>query len=165
MELLATLDQIGVAYAKHDHPAVFTCEQAAELVPNLPAANTKNLFLRDKKGKRHLLVVVSNEKSVDLNQLSKKLELSKLSFGSAERLQKHLGVDPGSVSLLALVNDTSGSVELIVDQEIWDADALQAHPLVNTSTLVLSHQDVERFFAHTGHTPKILDVPSSERTD
>ena len=160
MELLSTLDELGIAYVRHDHPAVFTCEQAAEHVPELPATHTKNLFLRDKKGRRHLLVVVGFETSVDLQELANQLGLSKLSFASAERLNTHLGVDPGSVSLLALANDTSGTVELIVDRAVWQAAAIQAHPLVNTSTLVLAHAAVERFLDHTGHAAKVIDVPT-----
>ena len=148
----------SIPYKRHDHPAVFTCAEAELLVPDLPAAKTKNLFLRDNNGKRHFLVIVSDDKTVDMKTLRDRIGSSKLSMGSAERLKKHLGITPGSVSILALVNDPKHAVEVIIDADLWKADSLRFHPLVNTSTLVISRQAVERFVTATGHAFKILDI-------
>jgi len=95
VDIYRYLSEHGIDYERHDHPPVFTCEEADRLVPELPAAKTKNLFLRDKKGRRHLLVVVGYEKAVDLKALSSILGISGLSLASPERLKKYLGVDPG----------------------------------------------------------------------
>jgi len=84
---------------------------------------------------------------------------SKLSFASPQRLMERLGVEPGAVTLLGLVNDTNHKVDLIFDKVLWEADALQCHPLVNTATLVISHAGIEKFLKETGHEPHILDVP------
>ena len=159
-DLYQFLSDHRIAYERCDHPPVFTCDQADRLVPDLPAAKTKNLFLRDNKGRRHFLVIVGDDKSVDLKALRDVLGCSKLSLGSAERLQKHLGVTPGAVSLLALINDQAQAVELVIDQALWRADAFRFHPLVNTSTLVLARAQVERFLELTGHQPRIVDVPA-----
>jgi Ala-tRNA(Pro) deacylase len=148
-----------IEYERHDHPPVFTCEEADRLVPDLPAAKTKNLFLRDNKGRRHFLVIVGYEKTVDLKALRYLLGSSKLSLASTERLQKYLGVTPGAVSLLGLVNDINNEVEVIFDKELWQAKAFRFHPLVNTSTLVISRENIERFLEVTGHEIQILDVP------
>lgn len=156
------LAQNGIEYQRQDHPAVFTCEEALRLVPPLPGAKTKNLFLRDRKGRRHFLVVVGYEKAVDLRGLTALLGVSKLGFASAERLQRYLGVDPGSVSMLGVLNDSNGEVELIVDRELWQAQAFQCHPLVNTSTLVISRDHLQRFFRATGHQVCLLDVPGRD---
>ena len=72
---------------------------------------------------------------------------------------KHLGVTPGSVSLLALVNDRAAAVEFVIDRALWDAPAVHAHPLTNDATMVIGHADLERFLAATGHTPRVIDVP------
>ncbi|MFH1670290.1 MAG: prolyl-tRNA synthetase associated domain-containing protein [Patescibacteria group bacterium] len=149
----------GITFERFEHPAVFTCEEAERLVPDMPGSHTKNLFLRDKKGKRNILVVVGFEKNVDLKALKTVLSVDKLSFASPERLKKYLGVDPGAVSLLGLVNDTDCSVEVIFDEKVWNADAIQAHPLVNTATLVISHDGIEKFLKATGHECKVIDVP------
>ena len=146
---------------RHEHTAVMTCEEADRLVPQLPGTRTKNLFLRDKKGLRHLLVMVPRDRGVDLNALGVALGAGRLGFGSAERLQRHLGITPGSVSLLALANDHAHAVELVVDRALWEADAVQAHPLVNTATLILTHANLERFLAATGHAPRVIEVPGS----
>ena len=158
-ELYEFLNSNKIKYERHDHPAVFTCEEAKQLVKIDVGADTKNLFLRDKKGQRHFLVVVGYEKSVELSKLAAHLDTKKLSMASSERLDRFLGVSPGSVSLLALVNDTETQVELIIDQSIWKAEFVRCHPLINTSTLVLSQEDLRRFFEKTEHVAKILDIP------
>lgn len=148
-----------IEYERHDHPPVYTVEEARRLVPPLSAAKTKNLFLRDKKGKRHFLVVVPAEKRVDIKALPQAVGSDRLSFGSANRLKKYLGVEPGSVTLFAIFNDPRHAVELIVDENLWEAEAFQFHPLVNTSTLVISRENLRRFIAKTGHGVSILKVP------
>src|SRR5438045_8548468 len=141
---------------RHEHPAVMTVEESERLVPRLPGAKTKNLFLRDKKGERHLLVTVPHDLSVDLKALGTTLGVDRLGFASADRLMKYLGVSPGSVSLLGLVNDTDHAVEFVIDRRLWDADAVHAHPLVNTATMVIPHAQPERFLAATGHPPRVV---------
>ena len=160
-----SLDQFlrdhGIAAPRHEHAAVMTCEEAERLVPRLSGAKTKNLFLRDRKGLRHLLVSVPPERAVDLNALGAALGVGRLGFASAERLAKHLGITPGAVSLLALANDRAHAVEFVIDRTLWEATAIQAHPLVNTATLVLEHADLERFLAATGHVPRVIAVNGS----
>jgi Ala-tRNA(Pro) deacylase len=153
------LDDHQIKYERHDHPPVYTVEDVIRLVPPLEAAKTKSLFLRDAKGSRHFLIIVKGEKRVDLKALPDLLNSSRLRFGSPDRLKKHLGVDPGSVSLFAVVNDIGKAVELIIDTALWKSDAFQFHPLVNTSTLVSSRDNVKQFLDTTGHDAQILDVP------
>ena len=158
-EFFEFLDTNGVAYERHDHPAVYTVEEADRLVPDLPGAKTKNLFLRDGKGKRHFLVLVPSDKSVNLKALNAALGVKRISFGSPERLKKHLGIEPGAVSLLAVYNDSEHNVEVVMDQDLWEADIFLFHPLVNTSTLVIEKADIERFLKATGHDLKIAAIP------
>jgi len=152
----------GIDVRRVDHPPVMTVEESERLVPALPGVKTKNLFLRDKKGTRHCLATVPHDLAVDLNALGERLGAGRLGFASAERLQRHLGVTPGSVSLLALVNDTAHAVEFVIDRRLWEADALHAHPLVNSATMVILHAELERFLEATGHEAKIVDVPARD---
>jgi Ala-tRNA(Pro) deacylase len=163
MDLEAFLREHGITTARHSHPPVMTVEESERLVPKLPGAKTKNLFLRDKKGARHFLVTVPHDLPVDLNALGSALDAGRLGFASPERLAKHLGITPGSVSLLALVNDASAAVEFVIDRSLWIAPAVQAHPLANDATMVLAHADLERFLAATGHAPWVIDVPAAAR--
>lgn len=150
-QVLQFLDHHNIDYEQHHHPPVFTCEEAAHHCPNLVDINTKNLFLRDRKGKRHFLVVTDHQTVTDLKALGEAIGVSKLSFGSPERLSRYLGVEPGSVTVLALVNDPEHEVELYIQEDVWEASRLACHPLVNTSTLVISKDGLKQFLSATGH--------------
>ena len=139
-------------------------EESLRLVPTPRGMKNKNLFLRDRKGRRHFLVTVPHDLVVDLDALGALLDAHRLGLASAERLLRHLGITPGSVSLLALFNDRTHAVEFVIDRRLWDADAVQAHPLVNSQTLVLDHAQLQRFLAATGHRTRVIDVPARDAT-
>src|SRR5262245_49294711 len=155
-DLYAVLDELGIEYTKYEHEAVHTCDAAVAAVPDKTSIQTKNLFLRDKPGRRHFLLVTSCEKAVDIKRFAEMIGAGHLSFGSAERLEKHLGLTPGSVTVLGLMNDSSHAVELYVDADVWHREWWNCHPLINTATLVLSRSDIERFLAHTGHVARVV---------
>lgn len=158
--LLLFLTDHGITYTYHEHVAVFTSQQARDLINPLPGASAKNLFLRDKKGKRHFLLTVDDRKTVNLKSLAASQGISGLSLASPERLMQYLGVTPGAVSLMALVNDPDGQVEVLIDQDLWSADALHAHPLVNTATLVIPLDGIKTLLSATNHTPHFVNIPS-----
>lgn len=160
MDICAFLAKHDISYERFDHPAVFTCEESARLCPPMPGAHTKNLFLRDDKGRRHFLVSVPHGKSVDLKGLGALLGVKGLGFASPDQLKKFLGVEPGAVTLLGLVHDYTHAVEAIIDTDLWNADRLGCHPLVNTATLVIPREGVARFLVTSGHTPRIVSIPS-----
>src|SRR5450830_287680 len=136
------------------------CDYTLVEHPAVSGLMVKNLFVRDEKGRRHFLVIVPFDKRIDLVALGRLLTASKLSMASPERLLQHLGITPGSVSLFALIHDGAQAVELVLDQAVWEADSVQAHPLRNTATVALSHAGLARFLAHTGHVPRIVGVPA-----
>jgi Ala-tRNA(Pro) deacylase len=160
--LLTLLAAHGIEYERADHPPVYTCEEARREAPGLPGAETKNLFVRDGKGRRHYLVAVRPETRVDLKALGALLGAGGLRFASPRRLSEHLGLEAGSVTLLGVVNDHDRAVEVVIDEDLWREPAFQCHPLVNTSTLVLRRSGLERLFALTGHTPIIVSVPARD---
>ncbi len=160
MEIFEYLDGNGINYQKCDHPAVFTCEEAERLVPALPGTKVKNLFITDKKGRSHFLVMVGYHTSVDLKTLSKMLGVGGLRMASAKRLKDRLGVTPGSVTVLAVVNDSDAAVNVVVDKKIWESNAILCHPLTNTSTLVVPREDFRRFLEISGHPATVLSIPA-----
>ena len=105
------------------------------------------------------MVLTPPDHQVDLTALSSKLGVKKLGLASQDRLGRYLGVESGSVSILALVNDSELKVELVVDQTIWHAEAIQAHPLINTETVIIEAQGLQRFLSLTGHKPTVMEVP------
>jgi Uncharacterized conserved protein len=157
-DLYALLDRLEISYTRYEHAPVFTCDEAYAAMPDEPAVQTKNIFLRDKRGRRHLLLVTTCEKAVDIKRFAEQSDADRLSFGSPERLMKYLGVEPGSVTVLGLINDAEKAVELYIDADVWNTPRWRCHPLVNTATLVLSRTDVEKFIASTGHPPRVLTL-------
>jgi Ala-tRNA(Pro) deacylase len=157
-QLFARLDQLGLAHQTVEHEPVFTVEQAKEHRGILPGHHIKNLFLRNKK-EAMWLVVALEDRAVDLKRLGEVLGAGRLSFGSPERLRRHLGVEPGSVTPFALINDPERQVALVLDRGLQQGGPVNAHPLTNTMTTAISFADLGRFFAATGHTPQWLDFP------
>ena len=157
-QLFARLDQLGIAHRTVEHPPVFTVEEAKALRGNLPGHHIKNLFLRNKK-QEMWLVVALEDRAIDLKRLGEVLGAGRLSFGSADRLKRTLGVEPGSVTPLSLANDESRVVRLVLDRGVAEGGPVNAHPLVNTMTTALAPADLLRFFEATGHTPHWLDFP------
>jgi Ala-tRNA(Pro) deacylase len=145
------LERLGIAYIRHEHPPVFTVEEAEKHWTGIEGAHCKNLFLRNKKGNRHYLAIIESAKLADLRKLNTVLGEDRLSFGSAERLKRFLGLDPGSVSPFGLINDPNREVVVIVDQDLRRARYVNFHPNVNTATVGISFPDFEKFLAWMGH--------------
>jgi Ala-tRNA(Pro) deacylase len=152
------LNRLGIPYTRHEHPPVFTVEQAEQYWTDITGAHCKNLFLRNKKGNRHYLVILLTSKQADLKQLNAKLKEDRLSFGSAERLQKYLGLEPGAVSPFGLINDNQKEVIVIVDQDLRRADRVNFHPNLNTATVGIETADFERFLAWTGNEVRFFEL-------
>lgn len=161
-DLFARLRTLGIAIETYEHPAVFTVAESAPLKASMPGAHSKNLFLLDKKG-RLFLVVAAHDTRIDLKRLHVALGASgRLSFGSADRLRERLGVEPGSVTPFAAINDPAGEVTVILDAALMRHDRLNFHPLVNTRTTAIAAADLLAFLRATGHEPRVVDLPVPE---
>lgn len=156
--LFRRLEALGIAHRTVEHPPVFTVEQAKALRGQLPGGHVKNLFLRNKKGDAMWLVVALEDRQIDLKALGDRIGAGRVSFGSAERLMAHLGVIPGAVTPLALINDREVRVKVVIDKGLMDHDPVNVHPLVNTMTTAMSPADLLRFVEACGHRPEIMDL-------
>lgn len=150
-DVYAKLNELGIRYARHEHPPAFTVDQAEEHWAGIDAVHCKNLFLRNQKGSRHYLVIVVASKRADLRAVADQIGDGKLSFASPERLMTHLGVTPGSVSPFGLINDREHRVHVVLDSDLESAERVAFHPNVNTVTLTLAREDFERFLAACGN--------------
>lgn len=157
-QLFARLETLGITLRTVEHPPVFTVEEAKALRGDLPGHHIKNLFLRNKK-EEMWLVVALEDRAIDLKRLGEALGAGRLSFGSPDRLRRHLGVEPGSVTPFALVNDDAHVVRLALDRGLAEGGPVNAHPLVNTMTTAIAIGDLLRLFEATGHAPHWLDFP------
>jgi Ala-tRNA(Pro) deacylase len=158
--ILARLEALGIEAATTHHPPVFTVEEAQEHTRHLPGGHCKNLFLKDKKD-RLWLVTCLDEQRVDLNRLSKLLGAARFSFGKAELLREALGVTPGSVTPLAIVNDRDQRVTHVLDAKLLAHELVNCHPLENDATTTLTSADLLRFVRSTGHEPVILELDAT----
>jgi Ala-tRNA(Pro) deacylase len=157
-QLFARLAELGIAHRTVEHAPVFTVEEAKGHRGELPGHHVKNLFLRNRK-QEMWLVVALEDRAIDLKRLGDVLAAGRLSFGSPERLRRHLGVEPGSVTPLAVVNDADRQVKVVLDSGLRSGGPVNAHPLTNTMTSALALDDLLRLFQATGHDPHWLDFP------
>ena len=155
-EVLDRLNELGINYELDEHEAVFTIEAIIALGLNKRGMIPVNLFLRDASGKRHFLVIHDGEKQSDLKKLREEIGCSRLSFGSEERLMKHLGLTKGSVSPFGLINNTNHDVELVIDESIKGQKILGFHPNINTATVWISYDDFMRFVKACGNPVKFV---------
>ncbi len=144
------LEERGIPYEKLEHEPVFTIEEMQKAGITERGGVCKNLFLRDAKGKQHFLVVVKEETRVDLRKLAEKIGSTKLSFGSAERLAKYLGVQQGSVSPLGVLNNQDHEVMVIFEQGL-EGGKIGVHPNDNTATIWLEFADLEKIIKEAGN--------------
>ncbi len=155
--LLTLLDRLDIPFAIHRHPPLRTVEDSKAHRGNMPGLHIKNLYLRDRK-KRNFLVVADEDRQIDMKSLDQKIGCERLSFGSAERLFEMLGVRPGAVSPLTLVNDLDHKVHLTMDKALQNGHMVYVHPLVNDMTLGIKVSHLQQFFAYTGHQIQWLDL-------
>ena len=150
LAMMEKLDGLGIAYKLHTHPPLRTVEDSQKLSGPMDGAHIKNLYLRDRK-KNNYLIVAEESKPIDLKELGEAIGAGRLSFGSADRLMEYLGVRPGAVSPLTLVNDPDQKVQLVMDKVLLTHELINVHPLVNDKTLTIAVADLDNFLDHSGH--------------
>jgi Ala-tRNA(Pro) deacylase len=155
--LAETLATLGLAPTCHEHPPLATVDDAHAIWDGLPGAQVKNLFIKD-AGKQYWLVVVPGDPRMDTKAMAPLIGSKRISFGSADDLRAILGVAPGSVTPLAMMNDTQRQVRLVIHAPLMAEPTLLVHPLVNTATLEFPPADLARFLAHHGVTPALVDL-------
>ena len=157
-ELFQFLDQLGIETKTHEHAAVFTVEESSKIKQEIPGGHTKNLFLKDKKG-RFFLIVAEGVAKIELNKVHGLIGASgRVSFGKPDALMELLGVAPGSVTAFAPINDKDGLVKVIIDEPLLRYDQINCHPLTNTATTTISREDLLTFLDKVNHPPQIVKV-------
>jgi Ala-tRNA(Pro) deacylase len=152
------LKDLEISFEIHHHPPVFTVEEAEKHWEDVKGTHCKNLFVRNKKGNRHYLVVMESEKRADLKELNRQLGDDRLSFASPERMKRYLGLEPGAVSPFGLINDNKKEVQVILDKDLKNAGWVSFHPNVNTATLTLSFSDFEKYLEWCGNPLRLLPL-------
>jgi Ala-tRNA(Pro) deacylase len=155
-DLLACLDRLAIDAQTVEHPPLFTVEDSQNLRGEIAGGHSKNLFVKDKKG-RLFLLVLGEDAIVDLKCVHEKIGAQgRVSFGSAELLEEVWGVKPGAVTPFGAINDGDGRVTVVLDAALMTESRLNFHPLVNTRTTGLDREDLVKFLRATGHEPLIV---------
>ena len=157
-KVLDKLKELEISYDMYEHPPLPTIEMALEYWKDLPSTHCKNLFFRNHKGNKHYLVVFECHQQMAIHQIEKMLKQGKLSFASEQRMEKYLGLRPGSVSPFGLINDTEKHVKLFLDKNLKDAPLLSFHPNDNSASLVVKNEDFIEFLEWWGGEYEFLDL-------
>lgn len=152
------LDSHQIEYTMYEHPEAPTIEIARQYWRQDGSKHCKNLFFRNHKGNRHYLVVFDSERTMAIHDLEQRLHQGKLSFASAERMEKWLGLKPGSVSPFGLVNDEQNHVHLFLDSNLREQPSLSFHPNDNTATVVITQEMFQRYLEAVGNTYEYIDL-------
>lgn len=153
-----------IYYISHTHPAVYTVPEAKIHCGHIPGTHCKNLFLKNKKTEQLYLVTFPHDKRMNLNQFRKMTKAPKIRFAGPEELKETLGITPGAVSPIGLVNDVENKVIFIVDEEIWNAEEICCHPNVNTETLQIPKNEFRKLIKATKTTLEITKLSYLEPT-
>lgn len=157
-EIYARFEAAGIAVEKLEHPPVFTVEESAGIHAALPAAHTRNLFLKDRQ-KRFWLIVLPHDRRADLKAFAGTLGAGKFSFGKPEEMERVLGVTPGAVTPLAVANAQPGLVSLVVDDSFRQAERIAVHPLRNSATIALPFPAMVAWLEGLGHAVRVVALP------
>lgn len=153
------LDSLKIPYRRVDHDPADTIADCVEIEKVIGVGICKNLFVRNRTGTEYYMIMMSGHKQFRTAEVSKKLGTSRLSFASRQEMEQMLDVTPGSVSVMALKNDTAGRVKLCIDRDIINGEYIRCHPCINTSTLKIRTEDLLRcFLQKVKHTPRIIDI-------
>jgi Ala-tRNA(Pro) deacylase len=142
--LKAWLAEYNIRYTLHTHPPVFTVPEAEIHTGHIPGAHCKNLFLKNKKTGQLYLITIPYDKKLDMNQFRKMISAPKVRFVGEQQLFEVLGIEAGSVSPLALVNDKDKQVVFFIEEAIWNSEIICCHPNVNSETLQIPKNDFQK---------------------
>ncbi len=157
-KLYETLEKLDIKFDYYEHPAVPTVEEAAKYWKDLEATHCKNLFFRNHKGNKHYLVIIEHQKDLNIKDLEQRLKQGKLSFASEKRLKKYMGLTPGSVSPLGLINDQENCVHVFLDANLKNSTSISFHPNINTASLVVKYSDFIRFLDCSGNAYEYIQL-------
>lgn len=154
------LDELGIEFERTDHEEANTMEACLEIDSILGTVICKNLFLCNRQKTDFYLLMMPGDKPFKTKDITKQIGCSRLSFAGAEDMEKYLNIKPGAVSIMGLMNDTEGKVQLLIDKPVIESETLGCHPCVSTSSLKMKTKDVlEKFLPAVNHIPIIVDMP------
>lgn len=158
MDIYEVLKNLNINYREYLHEAIFTVKESKDIDEKIPGFHCKNLFLKDKKNATYYLIIVGQDKKINLKELGLKLGIKRITFGLEDELMNCLKLTSGSVGPFGLINDTNKITKVIIDSEIQDANSVNFHPNINTKTLNISPIDLKKFLEWSGNSYLYLEI-------
>lgn len=158
LELYELFSELSINFEYHEHPPAHTAEEALKYWEGLEGTKCKNLFFRNHKGNRHYLVIIEARQQLAIRDLEQRLKQGKISFASEKRMDKYLGLKPGSVSPFGLINDEEHHVHIFLDRNLKTAKKLSFHPNINTASLVIENADLMKLLDHLGNSYEFIEL-------
>ena len=157
------LDSLGIEYNRLDHEPAMTMEICAEIDKSLGGLICKNLLLCNRQCTAFYMLMMPGDKVFKTKDLSAQIGSSRLSFADGSYMEQFLDITPGSLSILGLMNDKEGRVQLLIDEEVLQSQFIGCHPCINTSSLCMRTADLrEKLIPALGHEPIIVSLPKYE---
>jgi Ala-tRNA(Pro) deacylase len=157
-EVYETLLKLNIPFQYIGHPPAPNIEIAKQYWQGHDAQHCKNLFFRNHKGNKHYLVIFDCDKNLAIHDIEKMLKQGKLTFASEQRMQRYLGLKPGSVSVFGLIHDTTDHVHVFIDINLQLAKKISFHPNENTASLIISFTDLLRYLNYTGNSYEFIEL-------
>ncbi len=157
-EVYSILNELNIPFEYHEHPPAPTIEEAKKYWKGIDATHCKNIFFRNHKGNKHYLVVLDHRQALNIRDLEQRLKQGKLSFASEKRMDKYLGLKPGSVSPFGLINDKENHVHIFFDKNLLQAKSISFHPNLNTASLIIPMNGFLKYMKSTGNSYEFLEL-------
>lgn len=157
-EVYDVLNLLNINYTRYEHKAIYSVKEGKELEISIPGKMCKNLFLKNSKGDTNYLVILDEDKNINLKLLAKQIGSTRLSFAAEEKLSEKLKLTPGSVTPFGIIKNADRDVIVLVDKELANEERVNFHPNTNTATIGISYGDLERFVKWHGNEFNCLEI-------
>ena len=152
------LQELGITFDVVEHPPVFTTEQADSYIEGMEGVRTKSMFLTNRKKTQYYLLIMDDQKSLDMDLFKELVSANRIRMASANSLFEKMELPPGTVSPFGLLNNPERDIQVYFDKEIVDEERMSFHPNTNDKTIFLATQDLFKFLTHLGYDYQILEL-------
>ena len=152
------LQELGIPFDVVEHPPAFTTEQADSYIEGIEDVRTKSMFLTNKKKTQYYLLIMDDQKSLDMDLFKDLVSANRIRMASADSLFEKMQLPPGTVSPFGLLNNPERDIQVYFDKDIVSEDTMTFHPNTNEKTIFVATQDIFKFLTHLGYDYQILEL-------
>ena len=152
------LQELGIPFDVVEHPPAFTTEQADSYIEGMEGVRTKSMFLTNKKKTQYYLLIMDDQKTLDMDLFKDLVSANRIRMASLDSLAEKMSLSAGTVSPFGLLNNPERDIQIYFDKDIVSEDIMTFHPNTNEKTIFLATQDLFKFLADLGYDYQILEL-------